>query len=190
MNDMASSRAALPLRQRAAHEIRQFAMMFLYLWALFGLFVLNETIVDRSHGSAIVLQGFAIVNALVLAKVMLVAELLDLGRFLRRWPLVVTIGVEAVFYTVLFLVVHVLERVLVGLYHGKTASASMPAFGGGGLAGLLIVAAITFVSLLPFFTFKHIARAIGATRMRAILLGRPVAPTPAATGPITERRNR
>lgn len=181
MSDRTSSRAAPTLRQRAAHEMRQFAVMFLYLWALFGLFVLDESVADRSHGSVVVLQGFAIVNALVLAKVMLVTELLDLGRFLRRWPLVVTIGVEAAFYTMLFLTVHVLERVLVGLYHGETASASMPAFGGGGLAGLMIVAAITFVSLLPFFTFKHVARAIGATRMRTILLGRPVAPTPAAT---------
>lgn len=168
--------AARPsLRARAAHEMRQFALMFLYLWALFGLFVLNETIVDRSHGSAVVLQGFAVVNALVLAKVMLIADLLDVARWFRRWPLVVTIVVEAAFYTALFLVVHVLERVLVGHFHGQTVSASMPSFGGGGLAGLMIVAAITFVSLLPFFTFKHVARAIGSERLQALLLGRPAA---------------
>lgn len=170
---MTAATARPTLRQRAAHEMRQFVIIFLYLWALFGLFVLNETIVDRTHGSAVVLQGFAVVNALVLAKVMLIAELLDVGRHFRRWPLVVTIVVEAAFYTVLFLAVHVLERVLVGHFHGETVSASMPSFGGGGLAGLLTVAAITFVSLLPFFTFKHVARAIGPDRMQAILLGRP-----------------
>lgn len=165
------------LRQRAAHEMRQFAIMFLYLWALFGLFVLNESLVDRAHGNAIVLQGFAVINALVLAKVMLLAEMLDVDRLFRRWPLIFTILFEALFYTVLFLIVHVLERVLVGLWHGETVSASMPSFGGGGLAGLLIVAAIVFVSLLPFFTFKHVARAIGPERMQAILLQSPAAPT-------------
>lgn len=168
--------AARPsLRERAAREMRQFAVMFVYLWALFGLFVLNETIVDRTHGSAVVLQGFAVINALVLAKVMLIAELLDVGRLTRRWPLAVTIVVESAFYTALFLAVHVLERVLVGHFHGETVSASMPSFGGGGLAGLLIVAAITFVSLLPFFTFKHVARAIGPDRLQAILLRSPAA---------------
>ncbi len=174
---MTAATARPSLRQRAAHEMRQFVIIFLYLWALFGLFVLNETIVARSHGSAVVMQGFAVLNALVLAKVMLIAELLDVGRHLRRWPLVVTIVVEAAFYTALFLAVHVLERLLVGHFHGDNVSASMPSFGGGGLAGLLNVAAITFVSLLPFLTFKHVARAIGPDRLQAILLGRPAAAT-------------
>lgn len=164
------------LRQRVAHEMRQFMIMFLYLWALFGLFVLNESVVDRTHGNAMVFQGFALINALVMAKVMLLAELFDVGRHFRRWPLLITILVEAASYTVLFLAVHVLERVLVGLYHGESVSTSMPSFGGGGLAGLLTISAIVFVSLLPFFTFKHVARAIGPKRLQEILLHSPEEP--------------
>lgn len=161
------------LRQRAMHELRQFVIIFFYLWALFGLFVLNESLVDRTHGDTMVFQGFAVINALVMAKVMLLAELFDVARRFRDWPVIVTILVEAACYTVLFLAVHALERVLVGVYHGESVSTSMPSFGGGGLAGLLTVAAITFVSLLPFFTFKHVARIIGPDRMKAILFRSP-----------------
>ena len=48
--------------------------MFLYLWVLFGLFVLNERIILGQRGISLPLQGFAVLNALILAKVMLIAD--------------------------------------------------------------------------------------------------------------------
>jgi hypothetical protein len=62
------------LKARAVDEIRRFAVMFLYLWILFGLFVLNERIILGQRGIDFSTQGFATFNALVLAKVMLIAE--------------------------------------------------------------------------------------------------------------------
>ncbi len=164
------------LRQRAVEEFHHFLVLFLYLWALFGLFVLNEELLARSHGSAVVLQGFALLNAAVLAKVMLIAEHFDLTRGLRRRPRIFAVLFDAALCTALFMVFHVIERVAAGMFRGESLSASMPAFGGGGLAGVLIVSGIVFVSLLPFFTFKHVARAIGPERMKAILLARPDQP--------------
>jgi hypothetical protein len=109
---------------------------------------------------------------------MLVAEHLDVARWLERLPLAVTIVLEGVLCTLLFMFVHVLERVLVGLHHGGTLAASLPSFGGGGLTGVVLVAAIIFISLLPFFTFKHMARAIGPDRLWAILFRRRGRPAP------------
>lgn len=45
--------------------------------------------------------------------------------------------------------------------------------GGGGWLGLLVVALILFVSLLPFFAFENVTRAIGATRMKKIQFRSP-----------------
>ncbi|MER2510488.1 MAG: hypothetical protein ABTQ27_17290 [Amaricoccus sp.] len=164
---------ALTLRQRAVAAFRRFLVLFLYLWALFALFVLNEGALARSHGSPVVLQGFALLNALVLAKVMLVAEHFDFSRGLRRRPRVYAVLFDAALCTALFMVFHIAERVVAGKLRGESLSASMPSFGGGGLAGVLIVSAIAFVSLLPFFTFKHVSRAVGPDRMKAILLAPP-----------------
>lgn len=169
------------IRKRLTKVLRRFLILFLYLWVLLGLFVLNEDLVDRSRGDAFIFQGFAILNAFILAKVMLAAEHLDVGRWLRRLPLAATILLEAAFCTTLFMIVHVLERVLVGVFHGQGVAASLPSFGGGGVAGTAIVSAIICVSLLPFFTVKHVARAIGPDRLQAILFhsrgGRSPSPT-------------
>lgn len=166
------------LRARLVHEMRRYLILFLYLWALFGLFVLDESIVERSRGDAFVFQGFAILNAFVLAKVMLVAEHVDLTGWLRRQALAWTILFEAALCTFLFMGVHLLERVLAQALHRGGGATGTHAFGSGGVSGVLVVAAIVFVSLLPFFTFKHVARAVGPERMQAILLAPRDAPPP------------
>ena len=72
-------------------EARRFLLLFLDLWLQFGLFVLNEAVVSRQQGLVFAFQGFAIVNALILAKVMLVFEDLELGRWLKSKPVAWTI---------------------------------------------------------------------------------------------------
>jgi hypothetical protein len=159
------------MKERLGHELRRFALMFLYLWALLLLFVLDEDIIFRQRGISFSAQGFAIFNALILAKVMLVAEDLDLGRWLQRRPLIYPILHESLLLTALFIGFHVVEHLVIGLVKGESLAASIPHIGGGGLAGLACVAAILFISLLPFFAFKHISREVGESRIKEMLFG-------------------
>lgn len=156
-------------RERLRHEVRRFVLMFLYLWVLLLLFVLNEDIVFRQQGLSFSAQGFAFFNALVLAKVMLVAEDLDLGRWRERRPLVYPILRESFLLTALFIAFHVVEHVIIGLVKGETLAASVPHIGGGGLIGLACVGVIFFVALIPFFAFKYVGREIGEERLNAML---------------------
>jgi hypothetical protein len=159
------------MKERLGHELRRFALMFLYLWALLLLYVLNEDIVLRQRGISFTAQGFAVFNAVVLAKVMLIAEDLDLGRWLQRRPLIYPILHESLLLTTLFIGFHVVEHLVIGLAKGETFAASIPHIGGGGLAGLACVAASLFIALIPFFAFKHISREVGVSRIKKILFG-------------------
>ncbi len=167
----AGGRAAA-LKEIALRQARSFLFLFLYLWVLLGLFVLNQALVERAHGNAVTFQGFAFLNALVLAKVMLVIEELEVARWLRGRPLILVILYEAVICTLFFLVFHVIERSVIAKFSGHAITAGAVEVGGGGLVGALIVSIILFVSLLPFFAFKNVTRAIGADRMRQILFRR------------------
>lgn len=166
------------LRGRAIHEVRRFMLMFLYLWVLFGLFVLNERIVLGQRGIIVTAQGFALINALVLAKVMLAAEDLNLGRWLRPRRLIYPILYESLLLAILFICFHVVEKVVAGILTGKSAAGSVPAIGGGAFADLLSVAVILFVALIPFFAFKHVGRALGEGRLREVLFGELGKPPP------------
>lgn len=157
------------LKAKAAEELRRFLVLFVYLWVLFGVFALNQGIVLREQGIGFTAQGFAFVNALVFAKVMMLFEMFDPGRWLRKRPLIYPILYEAFLLTLLFLVVHVIEKVIEGLFHGKTVVESLPSIGGGGLGGLISASVILFVALTPFFAVRNLSFALGPDRLVALL---------------------
>ena len=124
-----------PLKPKPPTSFADSSMLFFYLWVLFGVFVLNQGVVLREHGINFAMQGFAFINALVFAKVMMLFEIFDPGRWLRTRPLIYPILYETLLLTVLFLVAHVLEKTIEGLLRGKTLVDSLPVLGGGGLTG-------------------------------------------------------
>ena len=99
-------------------RVPQIPILFLYLWLLFGLFVLNQGIVLREQHVNFIMQGFAVINALIFAKVMMVFEMFDPGGWLRKRPLIYPILFETLLLTVLFLVVHILEKTIEDLSTG------------------------------------------------------------------------
>lgn len=152
-------------------EVRQFVIMFLYLWILFGLFLLNQVVTLDQHGMSIVLNGFALLNALVLAKVMMVVEYFDFSRWLSGRPLIYPVVFESLLLALLFIVFHVVERMVMGFLGGESLRASVPLIGGGGFIGLVSVACILLFSLIPFFAFKHLSRVLGAKYVASLFFG-------------------
>jgi len=169
------SAARYKLIERVTDEARRFVVMFVYLWLMFGLFVLLEAIMARRSGQHFEWSfGLAFFNALVLAKVMLVAEKLKLGALIRARPLIVSILAEALLMAILFIAVHVAEKTFFGLVEGGSAAVSVPHIGGGGVLGLVAVALILFVTLVPFFAFKRIGQELGPGRLNALLFGKGI----------------
>ena len=160
------------LKERALEEGRRFLIMFLYLWAMFALAALHERIILRQLDASLPSQGFAFVNALVLAKVMLVAENLKFGSRPKSGPLLRPILQESFVFALLFIAVHYLEHILLGWLHGESWRASVPAIGGGGIAGLICGAIAMAVALIPFFAFRDVNRALGGNRLVELLWGR------------------
>ena len=157
------------LMSRATNEFRRFLVMFFYLWVLFGLFVLNERVILGHRGISLPLQGFAVLNALILAKVMLIADYFELGAWLRGRPLIYPIVTNSLFLSVLFICFHIIEKVVIGLVNGESFAQSVPAI--GGFVPILCVALILFVSLIPFFAFRFVSRELGSDRLNAMLFG-------------------
>jgi hypothetical protein len=169
----AGAHPARSLKAKAAEEFRRFFLLFFYLWILFGVFVLNEGVALREHGFNFAMQGFAFINALVFAKVMMLFEIFDPGRWLRARPLIYPILYETLLLTVLFLVAHVVEKTIEGLLRGKTIADSVPVIGGGGLMGLVSITAILFVALIPFFGLRNLSLVMGEGRLYAKIFGAP-----------------
>ena len=157
------------LRRRAIHEVRTFFVITLYFWVLFLTFDLYRWAAMQAHNISVEGQGFAIVNALMLAKVTLLVETLLARRKLHAMPMIYAVVGHALLLALILVAFHVLEDVVRGMWHGGSFIGS-PALGRDHLARLLAMAAIFFVTTIPFCAFQEFARLIGhAALLRAIL---------------------
>jgi hypothetical protein len=158
------------LKERAVHQLKEFLAMFIYLWVLLTLLVINQSIVVAREAHQA--HFFAFVNALILAKVLLIGEHLHLGNRFRDKPLIYSIFYKCFVFTIFFIVVHILERMIDGVWSGRTIAQSFPDIGGGSLKRILSMGATLFVALIPFFAFREISRVIGPGELWSLLLSR------------------
>ncbi len=146
--------------------------MFLYLYVVFALFSLHEYLVLEEHQIPFTHLGFALVNAFVLAKVMLIAEDMRLGRFLEERPLIYAVLGKSVLFALVMIATRVAEGVLVGVWHGRTLPDAFHHFVQVGFIGLLAFSTILSVTLVPFFVVRELARVPGGRQIYALMTRR------------------
>jgi len=174
------------IKERGIEEMRRFLLMFVYLYVVFGLFVLNESLVLSERNLSFAPQGFALINAAVMAKVMLIAESLKVGRRFDHLPLIWPVAYKAGLFALVFMLFHAIERIALGLVAGKTLVASMPHIGGVTWEGKLTVWAIMTISLLPFFALREIGQILGEGKLWGLMFhARPAASSDRATGDVS-----
>ncbi len=160
------------LKARAKSQLRDFALMFLYLWFVFGLLVVHESIVLSQHQIHFAPHGLAIINALVFAKVMLVAEDLHLGHRFHDKPLVYSIAFKSILFAIALICFHIVEHVLIGMWHGQTIGASVADVGANKLSGIVSLGIMGTVALAPFFILSEVSRVIGPDNFWALFFHR------------------
>ena len=152
------------VKQKVLTEGRKLFWIFLYLWVLLGLFAVHKSIVLNEQ-NVFYHQGFAFINAWLLAKVMLTAEIFHVADNLKRKPLMYPIVFKSAVFSIILISFYIFEEVLVGMWRGKTLTNSIPAIGGGSLEGILVVGIIMFVVLMPFFALRELGSDIGADKL-------------------------
>ena len=159
-------------KARAEHQIKDFALMFVYLWLVFGMLALHESIVLAQHQINYVAHGLAVLNALVFAKVMLVAEDLHLGHRLHDKPLIYAVVFKSVLFAIALICFHIAEHVIIGIWHGEPVSESIAEIDANRLAKIASLGIIGTIALAPFFLLSEIARVIGRDNFWALFFQR------------------
>jgi hypothetical protein len=168
--DMGAKRS---LKDRFVGGLKTMAVMALYLWVVFGLFELHQQIVLNEYHIPFRLTGVGLINALVLAKFMLIAEDLHFGERFKNRPLIYPIIYKSILFAALFIAAYVAEEMIIGAIKGKPLVDSIPKIFGGSPQGVIVVALILAISLLPFFAWREVDRVLGPARLRKLVLSSP-----------------
>jgi len=174
---MISDKTKRKAKEKAVVEFKRFVVIALYLWVLFSLFELHRYAVLRQFhlvslsGYRI---GFAALNALIMAKVILAGQALHVGEQLSERRIVFSVLFMSACFAVLVVLFDVVEEVIVGWFHGRSIAASIPKAAGGGVEGIAIVALMVFVVLIPFFLFLEVQKVIGREKLIAMIFQKRV----------------
>src|SRR5215469_1687363 len=162
------------LKQKAIEQMAEFLLIALYLFLVFGLFVLYKSVILSEQHIAFAYHGFALINALALAKVMLVAKDLHLGEQFDDAPLIYPTLLKSGLFAALLACFKILEDGLIGFYHGQSFPQSVAELGGGTWTAILTLTLLLFVVLVPFVGYGELQRVLGEGKLEKIFFQRRV----------------
>lgn len=157
---MDSKNPAQPsLKQKAMHEVQDFVVISLYLALFFCALAAYTILLLKDYNtSSSMSYGFAIINALVIGKVILMGEMVHFGSELDNRPLYQTALYKAFMFTLLALAFHFVEEFVKRLIHGG---------GPGGVLreirinDLIARSIVVFCTFIPLFAFMDLRRMLG-----------------------------
>jgi hypothetical protein len=100
------------------------------LQVFLGLFAFHKSIV-LNEPNLFFHQGFAVINAFLLAKVMFTGETFHVADKLKDKPLIYPILFKSTVFSTLLTGFYIIEEVIIWKWHGKTFSDSIPVIDGG-----------------------------------------------------------
>lgn len=159
-------------RQWILHELTEYAANAVYLALVFAAFTQYRRILLAAHDISYTNYWVAVIEGLILGKVIMIGTIFRLGRGLEGKPLIYPTLYKAVVFSVLVGVFTVVEHVLKGLLRGEAIAVSLAELFGPGLHELLAGSLVIFVALVPFFAVKELQRMFGAEKLRALFFQR------------------
>lgn len=142
----------------------EYWMNFFYLALMFAAFTQYRRLVLAAHDIIYTNYGIAVIEAAVLAKVIMIGGVFRLSRKLEKKPLLLSTLYKTVVFSLFVAVFKLIEHMINGLWKGKGLTEGLVDYFGRGPHELLANVLIIFVAFIPFFAFKELGRVLGKGR--------------------------
>jgi hypothetical protein len=146
------------LKQQISQELREFAAISLYLAFFFCAIATYSMLLLSQFRVSYFIYGTALINALVIAKVILIGEYAHLGKKHESKPLFLSALYKAFLFSLLVFVFHIVEEAIKRRWHGENFAT---AYHGIRVNELLARSVVIFCAFLPLFAFRELRRVLG-----------------------------
>lgn len=166
---------ARPLKERALEEFKLYWIITLYLWLFLGLFTVFRRLVVAEAGADYLHYGIALIEAMIIAKVVLIGKMFGFSRRFEDRALIVPVLYKSVVFGLLVMAFGVVERLVSGWIHKQGLWAGLhelAAIGPNELAARVLMLIVAFV---PFFAFWELGRVLGMNKLAALFFSKPAA---------------
>lgn len=162
-------------KQRAIHEFEDMGVIFLYLAFFFCAISTYSMLLLNKFEISYFTYGAALINALVIAKVILIGEYARIGRKHEAKPLLYSAIYKAFVFGLLVFAFHLIEEAIKEVVHGHRVAA---AFREMRIDDLLARTVIVFCTFISLFAFRELQRVLGEDKFRTLLFGRTTVQSP------------
>lgn len=152
-------------KQKAVHEGQQMLGISLYLAFFFCAVVTYSKILLHQYDVSYFNYGTALINALIVAKVILIGEYARLGHKREAKPLFQVAIYKAFLFSLLVLVFHIIEEVIKHLVHGEKIVGALHDVQ---IDTLLSRTVVVFCTFIPLFAFRELQRVLGEESFRSL----------------------
>ena len=156
------------LKERALEELKVFWLIALYLWLFLGCFTVYRRLILAETGVAYVHYGIALVEAMVIAKVVLIGRMFGFTRRFDHMPLAVPVVYKSVVFALLVMLFGVVEHLVTGWVHKQGLLAGLQEIAETGTYEIGARALMLTVAFVPFFAFTELGRVLGPKRLTAM----------------------
>jgi hypothetical protein len=157
-------------KEKMFHEFQEWLWILAYLAFFFCIFsTYKMMILNRLHVSYFA-YGTALINALVLSKVILIGEVAGIAKSHEHWPLVVCSIYKAFVFALLVAIVHLLEEGVRGAWHGHDWEGIIRDMREEGWPIQIVRTLLLFGMFIPFFGFMEIRRKLGRKEFMHLIM--------------------
>jgi hypothetical protein len=155
-------------REKIIHELTAYWINVAYLAWFFSVFAWYRRLVLAEYDISYLNYGVALIEALILAKVILLGDALRIGKRMEGKPLIYAALYKTLIFALWVAAFKIVERTLAGLFHGKGLAAGIIEIRDAGMDAMLAESLVVLCAFVPFFAFRELAQVLGAGRMREL----------------------
>ena len=160
------------LKEKAVEELKAFWIIALYLALFLGSFTFYRRLILKEFGVAYLHYGFALVQALIIAKLILIGQAFGLAKRFERGPLILSVIYKSVLFGVFVLLFSILEHFVEGLFHKEDLTSIVHHLTDKGMYEISARVIMLIVAFVPFFGFWEIGRVLGSSKLSALFFSR------------------
>jgi hypothetical protein len=153
------------LREKLRREGRAFLLIFLYLAPCLTVLAWYKRAILADYSLFSLHQGYALVEALILSKMILLGQSQHLGETPGEKPLIYPTLYKAFVFSLFIIGFKLLERLLDGFLHHQTVVEITQEVLSRGWHEMLVSALLMFLIFTPFFAFQEIGRLTGEEKL-------------------------
>lgn len=156
-----------PLKETLMDEIKWYFIYALFLAILFIGVITSRRLILEQYSIPYAHYTFALIQALILAKVIRIGQFIGFGeRFLNR-PLIIPVVYKTIAFSLFVIIFQIIEHFIVGFIHRKDVITIYHEFIAKGIYVILANILNMIFVFFFLFTFLEIGRVLGKGRLMA-----------------------